>query len=291
MTFPVGNRYSRDIGFSPAFPVTVPVDATLYTDSDPAQKRTIGYDGKAPPAGIFGAAQTMQPLPLIAPGEHAAHFVAQDTNQNGHRCPNRHLPCGALFGATFREYGLPQVIRADNGTPFVSPAPGGLSRLSLPWVKLGIVPVQARLCGACKWAVCPQLELEGERLLLDTEEAEGERKHTPPCPKCGQGARRAFSAEYRRQPVLQPPIQPPGLIPIFRKCPRVQSVIRNLLINNAMVFHERPLVGPVIRGSPVQFWPPAPLSPPDSMLLAPRSIQPLLLEWPEETRDDYCIAA
>jgi putative transposase len=43
-----------------------------------------------------------------------------------------------LFEATFREYGLPVAIRTDNGPPFATRAPGGLSRLSVWWVKLGI---------------------------------------------------------------------------------------------------------------------------------------------------------
>jgi len=40
--------------------------------------------------------------------------------------------------AVFREYGLPDRMRFDNGSPFASRAPGGLSRLSLWWVQLGI---------------------------------------------------------------------------------------------------------------------------------------------------------
>jgi transposase InsO family protein len=46
----------------------------------------------------------------------------------------------AIFEAAFREYGLPQAIRTDNGAPFASTAVGGLSRLSVWWIKLGIVP-------------------------------------------------------------------------------------------------------------------------------------------------------
>ncbi len=46
----------------------------------------------------------------------------------------------AIFEAAFREYGLPQAIRSDNGSPFASRAVAGLSRLSLWWMKLGIVP-------------------------------------------------------------------------------------------------------------------------------------------------------
>jgi transposase InsO family protein len=50
----------------------------------------------------------------------------------------------ALFDAVFREHGLPQVIHTDNGAPFASRAPGGLSRLSMRWVRLGIVAERSR---------------------------------------------------------------------------------------------------------------------------------------------------
>jgi len=46
----------------------------------------------------------------------------------------------AIFEAAFREYGLPGAIRTDNGAPFASSAVGGLSRLAVWWIKLGIVP-------------------------------------------------------------------------------------------------------------------------------------------------------
>lgn len=45
-----------------------------------------------------------------------------------------------IFESLFREYGLPWVIRTDNGTPFASTALGGLSRLAVWWIKLGILP-------------------------------------------------------------------------------------------------------------------------------------------------------
>jgi transposase InsO family protein len=44
----------------------------------------------------------------------------------------------AVFEAAFREYGLPQAIRSDNGPPFASTAIAGLSRLAVWWIKLGI---------------------------------------------------------------------------------------------------------------------------------------------------------
>jgi putative transposase len=39
----------------------------------------------------------------------------------------------------FREFGLPSVIRTDNGVPFASTALARLSRLSVWWIKLGIL--------------------------------------------------------------------------------------------------------------------------------------------------------
>ncbi len=46
-----------------------------------------------------------------------------------------------VFERLFQEYGLPQVIRSDNGSPFASSrALAGLCRLSVRWIKLGIVP-------------------------------------------------------------------------------------------------------------------------------------------------------
>ncbi len=50
----------------------------------------------------------------------------------------------ALFDQVFREYGMPEVIHTDNGAPFASRAPGGLSRLSRRWVRLGIIAERSR---------------------------------------------------------------------------------------------------------------------------------------------------
>src|SRR5215831_8109248 len=46
----------------------------------------------------------------------------------------------AIFEAAFREYGMPEAIRTDNGAPFASTAIAGLSRLAVWGMKLGIVP-------------------------------------------------------------------------------------------------------------------------------------------------------
>jgi transposase InsO family protein len=61
------------------------------------------------------------------------------------------LRCDGLLGRTaartqrslaraFAEYGLPDLIRSDNGGPFASPGLGGLSSLSVWWIRLGILP-------------------------------------------------------------------------------------------------------------------------------------------------------
>jgi putative transposase len=43
-----------------------------------------------------------------------------------------------VFKKLFTQYGLPQTIRVDNGSPFASRGAGGLSRLSVWWMRLGI---------------------------------------------------------------------------------------------------------------------------------------------------------
>jgi len=48
--------------------------------------------------------------------------------------------CRSELERTFKDYGLPRAIRSDNGAPFASVGAGGLSRLSVWWVKLGIMP-------------------------------------------------------------------------------------------------------------------------------------------------------
>lgn len=53
----------------------------------------------------------------------------EDTSTNG---------AWSVFEQTFQEYGLPQVIRSDNGTPFSSHGLNGWSRLSVWWLRLGI---------------------------------------------------------------------------------------------------------------------------------------------------------
>jgi putative transposase len=50
----------------------------------------------------------------------------------------RWQPAKTVFLQLFKRYGMPKVIRTDNGGPFASNGPAGLSRLSAWWVTLGI---------------------------------------------------------------------------------------------------------------------------------------------------------
>jgi putative transposase len=49
-------------------------------------------------------------------------------------------PAIAVFDQAFREFGLPKVIRTDNGAPFAARGLWALSRLSVRWLRLGIWP-------------------------------------------------------------------------------------------------------------------------------------------------------
>ena len=51
-----------------------------------------------------------------------------------------HVQAKAVFKDVFRRFGLPMIIRTDNGTPFATTAIGRLSRLSVWWIRLGIFP-------------------------------------------------------------------------------------------------------------------------------------------------------
>ena len=45
-----------------------------------------------------------------------------------------------VFRRAFEEFGLPRIIRTDNGVPFATTALGRLSLLSVWWIRLGIAP-------------------------------------------------------------------------------------------------------------------------------------------------------
>lgn len=95
-----------------------------------------------------------------------------------------------LFVATFREFGVPEAIRTDNGPPFASTGLGGLSPLSVWWLELGIrleriAPGQ------------PQQNGRHERMHRTLKEATAQ----PPCRtlRLQQQAFDAFRVEYNEE--------------------------------------------------------------------------------------------
>lgn len=73
--------------------------------------------------------------PLTVSDNFSRYILGCDTLPGPRYNPTRHCLEGI-----FREYGLPQAIRFDNGTPFASRCIGGLSRLMIWFILLGIIP-------------------------------------------------------------------------------------------------------------------------------------------------------
>ena len=96
----------------------------------------------------------------------------------------------AVFEAAFREYGLPAVMHTDNGVPFASVAPGGLSHLSMWFVRLGIVPERSR-------PACPQDNGRHERMHRTLKQATAQ----PPqaTARLQQKAFHEFQLQYNEQ--------------------------------------------------------------------------------------------
>ena len=69
-----------------------------------------------------------------------------------------------VFEKVFYEYGLPDRMRTDNGQPFAGLGIGGLTRLSIWWLKLGIMPERIR-------PGCPQENGRHERMHRTLKEA------------------------------------------------------------------------------------------------------------------------
>jgi len=89
----------------------------------------------------------------------------------------RHEEVQPWFEWLFRQSGLPDVIRTDNGAPFASLALGGISQLSKWWIKLGIKP--ERMHRTLKEAVAPQSDLHEQQRQYDPflDEYNRERCH------------------------------------------------------------------------------------------------------------------
>jgi len=94
-----------------------------------------------------------------------------------------------LFERAFKDYGLPDIIRSDNGAPFASTGVSGLTGLSAWWIKLGIR--HERIDPGC-----PQQNGRHERFHLTLLEA-----MRPSEPNRAAQARRfaAFARDYNEE--------------------------------------------------------------------------------------------
>ena len=93
----------------------------------------------------------------------------------------------AQFELAFREFGLPWTIRTDNGSPFASVALGGLSQLSVWWIRLGIIPERIQ-------PGHPEQNGRHERLHRSLKQATA--KPPQAHPRAQQAAFDAFRREY-----------------------------------------------------------------------------------------------
>jgi putative transposase len=126
------------------------------------------------------------------------------------------------FEYAFRDYGLPERIRSDNGGPFASPGLGGLSQLNVWWMRLGIVPERiapghpeqngsheqfhAVLKADTAWPPAPNCTAQQQRFRRFVREYNEERPHEalhdqPPA-SCYAPSRRSLPA--RLAPVDYP---------------------------------------------------------------------------------------
>jgi transposase InsO family protein len=127
------------------------------------------------------------------------------------------------FEWVFREYGLPDALRTDNGPPFASLALGGLSALSAWWIRLGIRPERIepgrpdqngrheRMHRTLKDAVvvppAATLEAQQQRFQAFAAEYNTERSHEA---LDRQTPADCYTASVRPYPAKLPPIEYPA---------------------------------------------------------------------------------
>lgn len=85
--------------------------------------------------GQFKTLDGIYCYPLTVADAHSRYLLAC----KGMLAPRR-KPVKQVFTLLFKEYGLPVRIRTDNGAPFASISIGRLSRLSVWWIRLGVIP-------------------------------------------------------------------------------------------------------------------------------------------------------
>ena len=115
-----------------------------------------------------------------------------------------------IFEAAFRENGLPEAIRTDNGPPFASRSLGGISRLSVWWMRLGIKPDRIK-------PGHPEQNGRHERMhkTLKAETAKPPRKNAGEQQRAFNEFRREYNDERPHEAIgMQPPAR------LYRTSPR-----------------------------------------------------------------------
>jgi transposase InsO family protein len=107
-----------------------------------------------------------------------------------------------LFEATFREYGMPVRMRTDNGAPFASVGLGGLSVLSVWWLRLGIELERIE-------PGCPQQNARHERLHRTVGESNERQWNLQGQQRCFDQTRWYYNQERPHESLGQ---QPPASV-------------------------------------------------------------------------------
>lgn len=171
---------------------------------------SVDYKGQYPSCG---AHQWCYPLTIT---DNASRYLIGCQGV----CNTRYAEARPVFEWAFREYGLPEGILSDNGPPFASKAAGGLTRLSLWWVRQGIqvhrskpgTPTQnarhERMHGSLNRAIGPEMRgismvRQQELLNRFRNEYNDERSHES---LDRQTPASVFTASTRAYTELLPPI-------------------------------------------------------------------------------------
>lgn len=107
--------------------------------------------------GDMDLGRCRRPAPLTVSDGTSRYLLALEDLRR-----KRHIDVKPVFQRLFREYGLPDAIRCDNGPPFASVGLCGLCALNVWWIKLRILPVRGR-------PGCPQDNGRHERIHATME--------------------------------------------------------------------------------------------------------------------------
>jgi len=110
-----------------------PLASTLTVPTAPNQVWTVDFKGE------FRTGEGVLCYPFTL-RDGFSRFVLRCTALTSVRTADTQTQCARAFA----EFGLPERIRSDNGTPFASRGLAGLSRLAVWWLRLGIYPERIR---------------------------------------------------------------------------------------------------------------------------------------------------